>query len=371
MTITKKPKKILHLITGLDTGGAEMMLLKTLPGLQSDFENTVCCIKGRGPVGKLLENSGVSVIYLELKSFLDWRIIGRFRDAVAHTNPDLVVTYLIHADLFGRILGKIFGVKQIFCSVRVKLVQAKYLPLLLIDGLTSFLVNHYHFNSNVVYLLYKKYFFLPQKKCTIIPNGLDVAKYQISADRGAAKLKELGFSRDQILFGCLANLRAQKGHSYLLEAFQKIQTQHPTSKLLLIGDGEERQRLELLTSKLGIEKNVVFLGNRNDVPELLYILDFFVFPTLFEGMSNALMEAMASGLPIIATDILENKEIIKHEFSGILVPVKNAEALSGAMIDLVNNHEKAVLLGENAKKYAREEFSIEKIIARYRDLFSR
>ncbi len=361
-------KKILHLITGLEIGGAEMMLWKTLPALQDDFENTVCCIRGRGPMGDRLAEAGVSVIYLDLVSFFDWRVIGRFRTIIKNTQPDLLVTYLIHADLFGRVLGRIFGIKKIFCSVRVKLIQPKYLPLLLLDGLTSFLVNRYHFNSQSVATLYQKYFLLPKRKCTVIPNGLDVAKYHFSEEIRLAKRRELGLT-DNLVLGCLAKLRAQKGHSYLLEAFQSIHTQHPHTRLLLIGDGEERQRLESLAVTLSLQDAVIFLGNRNDVPELLATIDIFVFPTLFEGMSNALMEAMASGLPIVATDIPENKELLVHDMTGILVPTRNPEALAQAIHSLITHKEKTTSLKTNARKVALQKFSLERIVSQYRELF--
>ena len=135
-------KKILHLITGLEIGGAEMMLLKTLPRMQEDFDNRVCCIRGHGPIGKKLEKAGVPVYYLNLKNIFDLGIILRFKKIIKEFQPKILVTYLIHADLFGRIFGRIFGIKKITCSVRVKLVQWKYFPLLIIDGLTSFLVNN-------------------------------------------------------------------------------------------------------------------------------------------------------------------------------------------------------------------------------------
>jgi len=244
-------RKILHLITGLEIGGAEIMLLKTIPSLKNDFEHIVCCIRGRGPIGEKLAAYDIPVHYLDLQGFLDWRVIPKFHALLQSKKPDLLITYLIHADLFGRVFGRIFGVKKIFCSVRVKLVQAKYFPLLIVDGLTSFLVNQYHFNSQSVAVFYQKYFFLSKKKITVICNGLDITKYEISKEASEHKRQELGLN-DKIVLGCLAKLRAQKGHKYLLEAFHDIHIKHPETALLLIGNGEERQSLEALTKKIPI-----------------------------------------------------------------------------------------------------------------------
>jgi len=175
-----KKKKILHLITGLEIGGAEKMLLKTLPKMQKMFDNRVCCIRGHGPIGEKLEKAGILVYYLNLKSFFNFGIIIQFKKIIKNFKPDILVTYLIHADLFGRFLGRFFGIKKIICSVRVKLIQFKYLPLLLIDGLSSFLVDNYHFNSKVTANFYQKYFFMPKNKITVIPNGIEIEKFSIS-----------------------------------------------------------------------------------------------------------------------------------------------------------------------------------------------
>jgi len=347
-----------------------MMLLKTLPQLQESFDHVVCCIRGRGPIGQKLTSLGIPVYYLDLQGFLDWHIIPKFHTLIQSQKPDLLVTYLIHADLFGRIFGRIFGIKKIFCSVRVKLVQAKYLPLLILDGLTSFLVDQYHFNSQSVADLYQKYFFLSKRKITIIENGLDITKYEISMEASRHKRHELHLDKETVL-GCLAKLRAQKGHKYLLEAFHDIHTKYPETVLLLIGNGEERQKLEILTKKLQLEDSVIFLGNRDDVPELLSVIDIFVFPTLFEGMSNALMEAMANGIPIIATDIPENRELIVNGVSGLLVPKKNSLALTKAIKYLLTHKEKAASLAQNARKIAVQNFALEKTLEKYRVFFQK
>ena len=353
-------KKILHLITGLEIGGAEMMLLKTLPRMQNDFDNRVCCINGHGPMGEKLEAAGVPVYYLNLKNIFDLDIIWRFKKIIKEFNPDILVTYLIHADLFGRILGRIFGIKKIICSVRAKLIQVKYLPLLFLDALTSPLVTHYHFNSQTVANMYHKFFFLPKRKITIIPNGLEIGKYDIHIDTQKKK-EALGISQNKTVLGYTAKLREQKGHKYLITAFAEVLKNDKDIVLILIGDGDERKNIERQAHDLGISNDLILLGNRDDVPEILQIIDIFVFPTLFEGMSNALMEAMAAGKPIIATDIPENKELINDNVSGILVPAKKSSAIAESILKLITNKLQVQNIAANAKNKASKRFSLEKI----------
>jgi glycosyltransferase involved in cell wall biosynthesis len=357
-------KKILHLITGLEIGGAEMMLLKTLPRMQNNFDNRVCCIMGHGPMGKKLEEVGIPVNYLELKDIFDLAIILRFRKLVKEFQPDILVTYLIHADLFGRILGRVLGIKKIICSVRVKLVQIKYLPFLFLDALTSPLVTHYHFNSQTVANMYHKFFFLPKRKITVIPNGLEIEKYDIQIDV-VKKKDELMIPQEKIIIGCVAKLRQQKGHKYLISAFVEVLKNNPDALLLLVGDGEERLNIENQINSLGINNNVKLLGNRTDIAELLQIIDIFVLPSLFEGMSNAIMEAMAAGKPIIATNIPENRELIESEKNGILVPTKNFKEFAFEINRLIDDIQKCNELSNSAKNKILFKYDIGAISKKY------
>lgn len=358
-------KRILHLITGLEIGGAEMMLLKILPRMQDVFDNRICCIMGHGPIGGKLEEAGVPVYYLNLKNIFDFSVISRFRKIIKEFKPDVLVTYLIHADLFGRILGRIFGIKKIICSVRVKLIQIKYLPLLFLDAITAPLVTHYHFNSQSVANMYRKFFFLPKTKITVIPNGLEIENYDKHVDNQQKK-EDLGVPRDKIIIGCVAKLRKQKGHKYLVSAFAEVLKNNPNVFLLLIGDGEERENIEKQIENLSISDDVLLLGNRNDISELLQIIDIFVLPTLFEGMSNALMEAMAVGKPIIATDIPENRELIENKKNGILVSIKNPKKISIAIDDLINNVDKRNIISSAAKDKILAFYNIDAISGRYK-----
>lgn len=364
--MSKGRKKILHLITGLETGGAEMMLLKTLPSLQEIFDNHVCCIRGHGPIGKKLSDAAIPVHYLELKNIFDLGIILRFKKIIQIEKPDLLVTYLIHADLFGRIFGRLFGIKKIICSVRVKLIQIKYLPLLLLDALTSPLVTRYHFNSQVVADMYHRYFFLPKRKSTVIPNGLDITLYQKEINKNQKK-QELSLPQDSIIISCVGRLEKQKGQEYLIKALVPLSQNQPNLHLLLIGAGSNEKMLKELAKNLKIAPQVHFLGKTDDVPQLLAISDIFTLPSLYEGMSNALMEAMATGLPIVATDIPENKEVIEN--NGLLVPPKDSKVITQALQILLQHPEKRLLFGQNAKQAAYKKFALRSVIDQIKSLY--
>jgi len=233
----KKKKRVLHLITGLEIGGAENMLLKTLPKMQDVFDNRVCCIMGRGPVGEKLEKAGVVVCYLDLKNVFDYSVVGRFKEVVDKFQPKILVTYLIHADLFGRIWGRIFGIKKIICSQRGSLLQWEFLRLF--DKLTKSLVTKYIVQTGAAKRELMKKLGLPESKFEIISNSIDLSDFEFEIDK-IAKKNELGIDVKNVNVVCVSKLRRGKGHTFLLEAFEKVFAINKKLNLLIVGDGEEK-----------------------------------------------------------------------------------------------------------------------------------
>jgi len=360
-------RNLLHLITGLEIGGAEMMLLKTLPGMQDDFDNRVCCIKGHGLIGKKLEESGIPVYYLGLINIFDIRIIWNFRKVIKEFKPDILVTYLIHADLFGRIFGRIFGVRKIVCSQRGSLLRWEFLRFF--DKLTRFLVTKYIVQTKTAKKNLMAKLNLPEEKFRVIPNAIDLQEFNFELDIKKKK-KDLGINNENMNIVCVSKLRKGKGHEHLLEAFENVFAENKHLNLLIVGDGEQKNRLLRQIENYSCKNNIYFLGNRSDVKEILKISDIFVLPTLGEGMSNAIMEAMVCGLPVITTDIPENKELITNNENGLLIPLKNVNFLEEAIKKIIYNKDLGGELGENAKEKMRESFDINIIASKFVHFFN-
>lgn len=359
-----REKRILHLITGLDIGGAEMMLLKTIPSLRMTADHRVCSILGHGPIGEQLEQSGVPVYYLELKNIFDFGVVLRFKKIITDFQPDILVTHLIHADLFGRIFGRLFGVKIVICNQRGKLLQWEFLRI--IDRMTKFLVTKYIVQTETAKQELMTKLNLPPEKFEIIPNTIDVKEFDFELDK-EAKRKSLDLETSDFVITCVSNLRRGKGHEYLLEAFENLYQQNTTQKhhaLLIVGDGEQKNKLLRQVSEYQSKHDIRFLGNRKDVKEILRISDTFILPTLGEGMSNAIMEAMASGLPIITTDLPENRELIINQRTGILVPSNSATAITRAIRALLDDESRRKTLGKNTNEKIRETFNNDIVILR-------
>jgi len=362
-----KNKKILILVTALDIGGMEMALLKTLPKLKKHVDCRVCCIKGRWPIGTMLEEQGVPVYYLDLKKIYNIGFIIRFRKLINDFKPEVLSTYLIHPNLFGRIFGRIFGIKKIICNERGALLQWEFLRKY--DRLTKKFVSHYTVQTETARKETAKILGLSEKKFTVIPNIIDIKTFDFSLDKENKK-KKLKINPNNLNITCLARLRKGKGHEYLLEAFENIYKDKKNINLLLVGDGEEEERLKSLIKKYKSKKNIYFLGIRKDVAQILNISDIFTLPTLSEGMSNAILEAMASGLPIVTTDIDVNKELIKHNENGLLVPVEDSLSLESAIRKLIKDKVLCKRLGNNAKETIIKNFDSDIIIKKIVKLYN-
>ena len=195
------------------------------------------------------------------------------------------------------------------------------------------------------------------KKIAFIPNGVKI--------KHIAKQKYQ--NNEKIIVTFIGRLHAQKSVNILLKAFKKVSNKKPNLKLELwiIGDGPLRIELENLSKRLKINKSVTFYGNISDISKKLALTDIFVLPSLSEGMSNSLLEAMAYGLPCIATRIDGNKELIKDGINGILVPAKNAGALSDTILKLVDDKKLRKIMGKNAFENVKKKYCIKNVAKQY------
>ncbi len=364
-----KKIKIVHFITGLGVGGAEKMLLKSLPRMNKRFGNIVVS-PSHGDTGDKLKANGIDVRYLLKKgeTFKLSRLgysIKEFKKIIGKEKPDMLVTYLIHADLFGRVFGRLYGVKKIVCFERGSLVNWNFLRFF--DRMSSVLVTHYLSVSEALAYYLKKYWLFSKNKITVIQNGIVLKDFNIKVEQ-AKKLKELGLTNRDFVITFTANLRQGKGHDYLLKAISIAKNKAKNIKLLLIGaDQGEESKIKTIIDQLGISKYVKILGFRSDVFEILKTSNLFVFPSLHEGMSNALLEAMTAGCPIIASDILENRELIKNKKSGLLSPVKDPKSWARAILNIYNNKSQRLLYGANARKTIEDQFAIERTVKRFEE----
>jgi glycosyltransferase involved in cell wall biosynthesis len=195
----------------------------------------------------------------------------------------------------------------------------------------------------------------------VIHNGIDVENFQIPDPKlQIAIKKKLGLSGGPVV-GIVARLSEEKGHLYLIAAMKSVLSRVPQAQLLIVGNGRMKKELLELTKDLGMEKNIFFLAAVDDTKQVLAAMDLFVLPSLKEGLGLALMEAMASGLGVIGSDVGGIRSLIQDGHNGLLVRAADIQGLSYAILELLQNPDKARSMGNNARIFIEKNFSQEKM----------
>ena len=361
-------KRLLFVSTSTTVGGAE----KTLYTLATLVDPKVCEVAGvvslkpKGRYAYRLEKAGTPVYSLDVESRAGLGDIQRLAMVIHETKPDLVHAIMYQAIQLCRAVRKLgYGEFNLISSPRVNYRTRGGLSLLL-DGFLKknddllitecrasreYLVDHLDY---------------PQDKTMTIHNGVDIAGWPISKHARAERRKMLGLDEKDILIGSVGRLDEQKGYVYLLEAMARLRTMHP-AKCVLIGQGPQAERLEGMVRNLSLEGTVRLLGEQpqSDIPAWLSAMDIFVLPSLWEGLPNALLEAMALGLPVVATRVDGIPEAVLHDSSGLLCAPKDPQALCVPIGDLIIDPSLRRILGDAAKKTVAENFTLAEMIRKY------
>lgn len=362
-------KKIVYLIHSLPSGGSENVFLRTLPKMKN-IDNVIVTLRGKGSLFRKFIEADIPVFEINQKNFLDLKSYTKTLKILDEIKPDVILTNLLHADIYGRFFIQLFTEYTVIPYLQTTYNFKRYWPARLFERTSKYLVEEYLANSEAVKNFYISNYSINPLKIKVIPNGIDVEFYNnISIDPDYKN--SIGIKSNHFIISCVANLHQNKGHFYLIKAFEKLYKNNHKIQLLLIGEGPERTHLEKISSKYLKNENIIFLGKRSDVAKILKCSDLFVLPTFFEGLSNAIMEAMISGVPVITTNIPENRELIEDNISGILCPTKNYSQLADAILSLKNNPSKRSYLGLNAAKTIKENYNINLIINKWEDYFKK
>ncbi|MFL7839866.1 MAG: glycosyltransferase family 4 protein [Candidatus Promineifilaceae bacterium] len=209
---------------------------------------------------------------------------------------------------------------------------------------------------------------LSASRVTAIQNAIDCESYFAPEQRDPCR-SEFGLIPECRVIGYTGRLDRVKRLDLLLEGFCGIVAQHPEARLLIIGEGEQRARLETMASDLGISNTVIWTGFRQDIPRLLAAMDLYVQPSTNEGLSLSILEAMAAGKPVIATDVGGAREVLRHEKTGILIPPGSSQAVEAALVDLLDHPDKRAALSQAARKYVNQEFGVHRMVEGYRRVY--
>jgi glycosyltransferase involved in cell wall biosynthesis len=356
------------IIPTLDNGGAEKQLCLLATGLdRARFEPHVITLTRDGPRRTMLDQAGVPVVSIGKRSKFDPTAIFRLTNALSRLRPDIVHTWIFAANSYGR-LAALWAKVPVILGGERSVDPWKRWHHFWIDrrlaGRTAGIIT----NSSGVQEFYHRHR-IDRDRFFVIPNGVERPAAP-RVNRQEVMLR-LGLSPDTILFGSVGRLWPQKGYKDLIWVAEMVQLVHPRAHFAIVGDGPLRKRLEQYCDQLGAAKALRFYGERQDVADLLPHLHVYVNGSLYEGQSNAILEAMSAGVPVVASDIPGNRDLVIHGQTGFLCGVGDVYAFIQALDRLLKDDELRQRMGAAGQERITEHFSIPTMVARHMDLYER
>jgi glycosyltransferase involved in cell wall biosynthesis len=206
--------------------------------------------------------------------------------------------------------------------------------------------------------------------CFVVNNGLDPRDWRSSLPPEQARAK-LGLPASCGVVSIVARLRPQKNHGLFLETARRVVAVRPNTVFLVVGDGEELDQLRVMAGGLRVEEQVRFLGSRSDVPDILAASDISVLTSHYEGMANALLEAMSAGIPVVTTDFAGARELVAPEREGLIAPLGDAEELSSAILRLLADQELRSRMGREGQRTVEQRFGVAAMAKQLLDAYGR
>jgi len=360
-----KKIKILFVLDRIKYAGTQLHALELVERLNKDeFDSRACCLDGRDPYPGIM-NLGIKKIY----GFGGIKGLMQLVRYIKREEFDIVHTFLFNEDILGVIAAHLAKAKVIITDRRG---TGKF-----IHGARRHIFAYRIINrwvgkiicvSNAVREIVKIKERVSDAKLITIYNGVDIEKFRIRKSPSQMK-SSLGLKDDEFAVGIIANFSWIKGHKDIIVAAKTVIKTLPNTKFIFIGDGALFKKCKKLTEDSGIDKNILFLGRRDDIPELLPIMDVAVNASYSEGMSNAILEAMAAGVPVVATAVDGNLETVVDGTTGILVPPKNPETMASAIIKILSDRKLARKMGDEAREVVKNKFTSEIMIKNTEDLY--
>jgi len=359
--------KILMVITTLDTGGAEKHLHLLSKGLiRKGHTVELVYLKGAGSLAADFEAIGVRVSKAPFESPLMLLFaVLKLAAIIRKGGYDIVHSHLLKADLIASAASLIANPGMLIASKHND-ERALLNPVYsMVHGLISRRAKKIIVLSDHVGRFVVKHGKAPAHKIERIYYGLDPNSFKASEESVAKVRDELPIKEGATVITMVARFAPQKDHATLLEAARMLKEEGLDFRILLVGDdpfGQNREKMQNLCHKLGLNDRVIFTGVRKDVPAILECTDIFVMPTNWEGLGLVFLEAMAFQLPVVSTSVSAVPEIVSDSETGYLLPPNDTSALKGALADLILNPDKAESLGKAGRKRLISLFSLDRMI---------
>lgn len=369
VTVNTPPRATLF-ITGLGMGGAETQFVRLAVGLRKrGWAIDILTLLPPEHFTDQLVAADIPVRSFGAKrGRIQFGVAGSLLRDLRRESPDVLVTFLFHPNMLGRVLARLSGV-PVINSIRGERFGGAVRERAM--RWTASLPQHLVINSAHAHDRLVRDRIVKPTSVSVIKNGLDTAVYQNRARRSQTRAR-LGVGESDFLWTTIGRLEYPKDHPSLLQSLSTLMASRPEMRLAIVGEGPARPDLEKMAADLGVVTRVQFLGIRKDVPDLLAASDGFVFASENEGLPNVIMEALAAGLPVVATAVGGVPELIRHGESGWLVPPSNPGALAALMQHVVAlPAEELKRIGHNGADFIEATFGIDTYVDQWEQLLLR
>ncbi len=367
-------KSCLLVVTGLAYGGAESQVTNLAIKLKRRaWEVGVVSLTPPKAYVEELKAAGVPLLSLNgNQEGLDPGPVIQFVGLVRKWRPKIVHSHMVHANVLARVARIFAPVPVLICtahSIDERGRRGSGRLRTLLYRVTDALCDLTTQVSQAGLEGYVRMGAAPKHKIRYIPNGVDTERFYPNQRVRAKARNELGLG-ENFVWLAVGRFDHAKDYATMLRAFCQVAKKHRKTHLLIAGDGPLRASMTVLAQELGLAERVSFLGIRQDVPELMNAADAYVMSSAWEGMPNVLLEAHATGLPVVATDVGGNREVVLHEKTGVLAPPKNPEALAQAMLRLMAlPQEDRRRMGEAARQHIEANFSLDRVVDQWEVLY--
>lgn len=368
-TTNNKIKLLLVTSVFVDRGVERIIILLHNHLPKDIYEIRILCLRTLSPYADYLnKNTDIKVDVIGMKNNIDIAALFRFYKYFRRFKPDIVNFHSFRAALWGRVLARLAKVPCVLYSVHNKWGGAVHRFLdksmsRFTDAIVPFSLAVRKFivdEENI----HEKYVTDP------IYIGIDIDKFsKVNKDAINELRKKLKINEDQNILGFIGSISEQKGLAYLVEAVKGLKPSFPGICCLIIGDGPEAPALRKLIAGYKLEENFRFLGQRYDTPDLLTLMDIFILPSLWEGLPQVVLEAMAASCPVIATHVDGTPEIITHMKDGWLIPPANVNELTGAIKTMLNDDKLRTAISKNGFSTVSDKFNIKTMVDNYNNLY--
>jgi sugar transferase (PEP-CTERM/EpsH1 system associated) len=361
------PRRLLFLNHSMRMGGIETMIRDFVFGLNGrGFEPSVAVFSGGGPLVEQLSASHFAVADLHKREGIDLRLVLRLRKLLRSRRIDIVHSHNYSAWLYAVLASRGLGVRVVHTEhSRVQPLARRHALERWLGRRTDAVVG---VSADVAHSLVHDVG-IDAHRVRFIPNGIDLQRYRPQPDLRTALRRSIGAGDEAVVFGIVARLVPVKSHRTLIDAFRRVLGACPAARLLIAGDGPCRGELELQAQQAGLGPAVTFAGEVRDTERMLNGMDVYMLSSTDEGMNLTLLEAMATALPVVATAVGGNPEVVADKLSGLLVPPLDPQAMAEAMLALARDPQRRAALGAQGRRRVEDGFSQERTLQAYAALY--